>query len=481
MKPSTHLDPESWRHNDTNLRRAVQQWNGTLPSLPEGFAERMQQRMKDAGAATAGDAAAEVPAKPETAKAPAEGVKHRRVSWPWWSAAAVAAAVVALILWPQANDTEQEVAQTIAASETAERSRTIVSDESGSNETAEQSRTIAASEAAGRSKAVVSSETAERSKAVALTGRVSSSNEERPAETVSVDNRPERAKAVAQQQPANDTAALPVTFPMERPVLQRQQPSTPATRNLLAVAVHVAPTGSEGGSKGEAAAVYMGDPPPAGNSRSDNYYFLAANGHTYASGYAYTKGLIYNADGDLLYADKLSVNAQEINDKRHSLPFTVATLVRFPLTGALSLETGLSYTRLSSTLDVGNTALHHRTRQRIDYIGLPLMLQLPLLQKTAWQLYGSAGLSVEVPVKATADVTLLTPMGPIHEQHEHPSAPVQLAPAVALGLQVNLTRHIGLFVQPSMQWFPDFGSDVETYRTAHPISFSLPLGLRWTI
>jgi RNA polymerase sigma-70 factor (ECF subfamily) len=60
----------------------------------------------------------------------------------------------------------------------------------------------------------------------------------------------------------------------------------------------------------------------------------------------------------------------------------------------------------------------------------------------------------------------------------HPG--VQWSTGLGLGLQYDLTPNIGFFVEPSLQYYFKQSSDVKTWNTEHPLSFSLPLGLRIT-
>ena len=59
-------------------------------------------------------------------------------------------------------------------------------------------------------------------------------------------------------------------------------------------------------------------------------------------------------------------------------------------------------------------------------------------------------------------------------------APWQFSPTLGLGLQIHLTSNIGFFVEPSMQYYIPMKTDIETYRTEHPFTFALPLGIRFT-
>jgi RNA polymerase sigma-70 factor (ECF subfamily) len=48
-----------------------------------------------------------------------------------------------------------------------------------------------------------------------------------------------------------------------------------------------------------------------------------------------------------------------------------------------------------------------------------------------------------------------------------------------LGLQYDFTPHIGIYLEPSLQYFFDDGSDLKTYRTEHPLQVTLPIGIRF--
>ena len=51
---------------------------------------------------------------------------------------------------------------------------------------------------------------------------------------------------------------------------------------------------------------------------------------------------------------------------------------------------------------------------------------------------------------------------------------------MSLGLHYALTPRIGLFAEPTLQHYFGNGQGRETWNTAHPFTFSIPLGLRIT-
>jgi RNA polymerase sigma-70 factor (ECF subfamily) len=119
-------------------------------------------------------------------------------------------------------------------------------------------------------------------------------------------------------------------------------------------------------------------------------------------------------------------------------------------------------------------------QQTIHYIGIPVKGIYHIYNKKMWSLYGSLGLKMEIPVSSTLRSDYF-----INGQYETTDkttlrAPWQWSVGTGLGLQYHLTPNIGLFAEPSLQYYIPMQTDIETYRTEHPFTFSLPLGIRFT-
>ncbi len=87
---------------------------------------------------------------------------------------------------------------------------------------------------------------------------------------------------------------------------------------------------------------------------------------------------------------------------------------------------------------------------------------------------------LEMPVHATLHSDYF--IDGKHEADEKTTfkAPWQFSTHFGIGLQFNITPSIGIFAEPSLQYFIPTGSSIETYRTEHPFGFNLPLGIRFT-
>lgn len=163
----------------------------------------------------------------------------------------------------------------------------------------------------------------------------------------------------------------------------------------------------------------------------------------------------------------------------YQLPITVQLLLSRQLSKRLSFEIGLSYTRLSSTIKTGSSQAYIQERQRIHYLGIPLHLGWQWYSKAHLSLYSSAGVMLEMPIRGTTDINHLSNGSSTFQKENSLNVPCQFSTTFGLGLQYDFTPHLGIYLEPSLQYFVDDGSDIKTYRTEHPFSITLPLGIRF--
>lgn len=158
----------------------------------------------------------------------------------------------------------------------------------------------------------------------------------------------------------------------------------------------------------------------------------------------------------------------------HNFPIKTAALVRWSLTRRLALNAGLSYTFLYSEL------YHHGAtsqdcwdgNQRVHFLGLPVSLSYSLLDRQRWSIYVSGGGEVAKAVSVQW-------RGDRGQRAEATGHPWQTSLTVALGLQYNLSHHVGLYLQPSADYYIRNNSSIKTYYSKHPFTPSLQIGLRF--
>ena len=156
----------------------------------------------------------------------------------------------------------------------------------------------------------------------------------------------------------------------------------------------------------------------------------------------------------------------EIVDIKHHQPVSFGLSVRKGLAKGFSVETGVTYTLLSS--DVQTVVSDARIDQKLHYIGIPVRANWNFFDKDRFTLYVAAGGMVEKCVYGKLGNDKLT------------VNPLQFSVSGAVGAQFNATKHIGVYVEPGVAYFFDDGSDVKTIRKDTPFNFNLQAGIRFT-
>ena len=169
-----------------------------------------------------------------------------------------------------------------------------------------------------------------------------------------------------------------------------------------------------------------------------------------------------------------------LRTSHHQMPVTWSLALKYRLNHRFGLESGLSYSRLNSDFEMGADGNTIREQQTVHYLGIPMKGIYELYGGKLWGVYGSLGLTTEIPVRSTLHSDFY--MNGQYEASDKTTirAPWQFSTTFGLGLQFHLTPNVGFFVEPSLQYYIPMKTDIETYRTEHPFTFSLPLGIRFT-
>jgi len=163
----------------------------------------------------------------------------------------------------------------------------------------------------------------------------------------------------------------------------------------------------------------------------------------------------------------------------HQLPITLQLMLSRKISGKASIETGLSYTLLNSTITTGSANANIQERQKIRYLGIPIRLGWLWYKNTRFSLYTSTGPMLELPLHSTVGVRHFINGSNTFQKEASPNVPVQWSVSLGLGAQYNVTPYLGIYLEPGVQYFLNSGSSIKTYRTEHPLEFTLPIGFRF--
>lgn len=171
---------------------------------------------------------------------------------------------------------------------------------------------------------------------------------------------------------------------------------------------------------------------------------------------------------------------EEVNTrKKHKLPIKAGLSVRYKITPRLSLESGVTYSYLSSELTAGSKGNRYETDQTLQYIGIPLKVNYSLWGNRYWEVYVSAGGEVEKCVAGKSETNYVVDGKKVSTDHEDVKVkPLQCSLNAAAGLQFNILPNLGVYAEPGVGYYFNNGSKVETIYKEKPFNFNLKAGLR---
>lgn len=192
---------------------------------------------------------------------------------------------------------------------------------------------------------------------------------------------------------------------------------------------------------------------------------------------------------DVIWADNPQLGIGIFNqgksvktEYKHRLPVRVGLNVAYRLTDRLSVESGVSYTRLSSDMKDGTKDNYSSSSQKLDYIGVPLNVKYRAFGYRRLSVYASAGLLTEKCVSGkTTHEYVISGEKKKHEAEDVAAKPWQLSVNAALGAQFDVLRNVGVYVEPGVSYYFDDSSTLSTIYKEKPLNFNLNLGVRYTI
>ena len=192
---------------------------------------------------------------------------------------------------------------------------------------------------------------------------------------------------------------------------------------------------------------------------------------------------------DVIWADNPQLGIGIFNqgksvktEYKHRLPVRVGLNVAYRLTDRLSVESGVSYTRLSSDMKDGTKDNYSSGSQKLDYIGVPLNVKYRAFGYRRLSVYASAGLLTEKCVSGkTIHEYVISDEKKKHDAEDVAAKPWQLSVNAALGAQFDVLRNVGVYVEPGVSYYFDDRSPLSTIYKEKPLNFNLNLGVRYTI
>ncbi|NPD82919.1 PorT family protein [Prevotella sp. PINT] len=182
--------------------------------------------------------------------------------------------------------------------------------------------------------------------------------------------------------------------------------------------------------------------------------------------------------------DILTMNRGESveTETHHKLPLRFGLGCGIPISERMSVETGITYSLLSSSTVSGTDKNYFDTEQTLHYIGVPLKLHYNLLKTRKFGVYVSGGGMVEKCVYGSSDTDLFIGSEKASSTSEKVSEKrLQFSVIAGGGLEYRITEALNLFAEPAVSYSFDNHSSVENSYKEHPLNFDLKVGVRFDI
>ena len=151
----------------------------------------------------------------------------------------------------------------------------------------------------------------------------------------------------------------------------------------------------------------------------------------------------------------------------HEIPISFGVSARFNITQRVSFNTGLNYTRYTSTRTrFYNSGGMESDKQYAHYLGIPARFDLMAVNRKHFNFYLGAGLQMDKCVYAVVGGERL------HEKQ------VLFGINGAMGIQVNIVPTVGLYFEPEITYSLNEGM-IETFRSNEALMISARGGLRF--
>lgn len=301
------------------------------------------------------------------------------------------------------------------------------------------------------------------------------------------------ADAIAQPTQNSESAQISTPQHLNTSTPQHHNPSTPQHLNP-STSQHLNPSTSQHPNPSTSLLAYT----PADNSRGRHEgaaarWTLSTSATTGmgASSVTNSTATYVEAVGpdDVIWADNPQLGIGIFNqgksvktEYKHRLPVRVGLNVAYRLTDRLSVESGVSYTRLSSDMKDGTKNNYSSGSQKLDYIGVPLNVKYRAFGYRRLSVYASAGLLTEKCMSGkTTHEYVISGEKKKHEAEDVAAKPWQLSVNAALGAQFDVLRNVGVYVEPGVSYYFDDRSPLSTIYKEKPLNFNLNLGVRYTI
>jgi len=152
------------------------------------------------------------------------------------------------------------------------------------------------------------------------------------------------------------------------------------------------------------------------------------------------------------------------NNYRHGLPVTFGLSARMDLNNRMGIGSGIEYTWLHSNVET----VVGRLDQNLHFIGIPLRLDTRICSWNGLDMYLGAGIKAEKCIDAS--------LGQVNCEERK----LQWSADAFAGTQYRIGNRSYIYLQPELSYYFT-KTDLITFRTENPLTFSVNVGIRFDL
>ena len=190
----------------------------------------------------------------------------------------------------------------------------------------------------------------------------------------------------------------------------------------------------------------------------------------------------YETSNPLLNVQSNSLSKENKTKIKHKQPVRFGITAKYSLDSRWAIETGVTYTYLTSDIYSGADANNYQSKQKLHYMGIPINAIYTIWNNKIISVYISGGGMGEYCIdgKLTTDYTIdnIVESSADEKIKDHH---IQWSINSSIGFQYNFLPHCSIYMEPGVSHHFKDGSDIQTIYKEHPTDFSLKFGIRFSI
>ncbi|MDR1981319.1 MAG: PorT family protein [Tannerellaceae bacterium] len=185
-------------------------------------------------------------------------------------------------------------------------------------------------------------------------------------------------------------------------------------------------------------------------------------------------------DQDLILYNAIADQEKDVKTNiKHKTPISFGLSVSRYLTDRFSLQTGLTYSMVTSYWE-GEATVHRETRQRLHFIGIPLSLSYKAFEWKRLQVYAAAGIAAQMNVAGQLKISSFIDRdgGPYIEYTSTRMKELQWSANIRAGVSYPVIRYVSVFAEIGGAYYFKNHSDIQTIYSEKPLNISPQVGIR---